>query len=203
MPTHHAFGLFYLHEARSVPINLLDVAAFAQIKDLSAQVTIKQRYQLPKTVTLNHPVEASYTFPIPARAAVSSFVLVKQDGTRVIGVVQEKEEAKSTYNKAKSEGKLASLMVQDTPDVFTVSVGNILAGETVTVELVYSTELTEDEETDSVRFHLPAHVGARYGASPVSAPAASSVSTDSSFFIFSASIESYSPISKISSPSHT
>ncbi|KAK4701221.1 hypothetical protein P7C70_g5015, partial [Phenoliferia sp. Uapishka_3] len=203
MSTYHAYGLFYLLEARSIPINLLDVAASAQIKDLSAQVTVKQRYQLAKTSTLNHPVEASYTFPIPARAAVSSFVLIKQDGTRVVGLVQEKEEAKNTYDKAKSEGKLASLMVQDTPDVFTVSVGNILAGEIVTVELMYSTELTEDEETDSIRFHLPAHVGARYGASPVSAPAASSVSTDSSFFNFTASIESHSPIAKIGSPSHT
>lgn len=66
---------------------------------------------------------------------------------------------------------------------------------------MYATELTEDEENDQVRFHLPANVGARYGSSPVAAPAASA-STSSTFFHFSASIESPAPIAKIGCPSH-
>ncbi|KAK4700272.1 hypothetical protein P7C70_g5978, partial [Phenoliferia sp. Uapishka_3] len=196
------FGLYYIVTSypSPVPIALLSVSANAVISDLSAQVTISQVYQAPSRGAGS---EASYAFPVPARAVVLSFVLIKQDGTRVVGTVQEKEEAQNTYDEAVSQGKLASLMVQDTPDVFNVSVGNLLPSEIVKVELVYATELTEDEENDSVRFHLPAHVGSRYGASPISAAASSPVSASSTFLNFTALIESSSPITKISCPTHT
>lgn len=108
------FGLYYVYQNAHVPVSLLDVDATARIVDLSAQVKLKQRYQLPSTAP--HAFDASYTFPIPARAALSSFVLVKQDGSRVVGVVQEKAEAKETYDAAVQAGNLASLMVQDSPD---------------------------------------------------------------------------------------
>ena len=108
------YGLYYLFQDTHVPISLLDVDATATLKDLSAQVTLKQRYQLPATAP--HAFDASYTFPIPARAAVSSFVLVKEDGSRVVGLVQEKAEAKAMYDAAVQSGELASLMVQDSPD---------------------------------------------------------------------------------------
>ncbi|KAL8280106.1 hypothetical protein RQP46_007436 [Phenoliferia psychrophenolica] len=202
MPSYYGiYGLYYIYKDAHVPVSLLDVSATASLKDLSAQVRLKQRYQLPTTAP--HAFDASYTFPIPARAAVSSFVLIKADGSRVVGVVQEKAEAKATYDAAVQSGKLASLMVQDSPDVFTVSVGNILPGEIVTIELEYATELTEDEENDSIRFHLPATIGARYGSSPVAPAAPSSASTTSTFFTFTASIESLSPIAKIGCPSHS
>lgn len=108
------FGLYYVLEAAFVPITLIDVRASAQIKDLSAQVTLTQRYHLSPDAP--DSLEASYSFPIPVRAAVYGFALVKQDGSKIVGVVQERDTARRTYDAAAEEGKLASLMVQDSPD---------------------------------------------------------------------------------------
>ncbi|KAJ7737908.1 hypothetical protein DFH07DRAFT_944176 [Mycena maculata] len=82
------------------------------------------------------------------------------DGTKVVGRMQEKEEARETYQSAVADGKQAAWMDQQTPDVFSLAVGNIQPREQVCIEL---TVLTEDEENDSVGFHLPVHVGTRYG----------------------------------------
>ncbi|KAF8895082.1 hypothetical protein CPB85DRAFT_1257376 [Mucidula mucida] len=40
---------------------------------------------------------------VPARAAVCQFIMVKQDGTRVQGLIQEKSEARETYDAALAE----------------------------------------------------------------------------------------------------
>ncbi|KAJ7780211.1 von Willebrand factor type A domain-containing protein [Mycena maculata] len=201
------YGLYYYYQQRVVSLPLLHVRAEASIKELAAQVKLTQTYGNDATV----PIEARYSFPIPARAAVCSFVMVKQDGTRVVGAVQEKQEARETYNAAVAQGQQASLMEQQTPDVFQVSVGNIPASEQVQIELVYATELAEDEESDSIRFHLPVHIGARYGAAPQSAPSPSpftstafiSAASKTPFLNIALSVEAIAPISKIGCPSHT
>ncbi|KAF7345069.1 hypothetical protein MVEN_01670200 [Mycena venus] len=165
MPLNHAipiYGLHYYYQQRVVSLPLLGVRAEASIKELAAQVKLTQTYDNNATF----PIEAKYSFPIPARASVCSFVMIKQDGTRVIGAVQEKSEARETYKTAMAEGQQASLMEQQTPDVFQVAVGNIPSKQRVQIELVYATELSEDEESDSIRFHLPVHIGARYGQAP-------------------------------------
>ncbi|KAF7328093.1 hypothetical protein MSAN_02489100 [Mycena sanguinolenta] len=167
------------------------------INDLAAQVNLTQTYRNDASF----PIEAKYSFPIPARAAVSSFTMIKQDGTRIVGSVLEKFEAKQTYDDAVSKGQQASLMEQQTPDVFRVAVGNIPSHEQVQIELVYSTELAEDEESDSVRFHLPVHIGARYGEAP--ADFVPPPSSSSPFLTISTSVEALAPISNIGSPSHT
>ncbi|KAJ7875306.1 von Willebrand factor type A domain-containing protein [Mycena olivaceomarginata] len=137
--------------------------------------------------------------------------MIKHDGTRVVGLVQEKQEARETYHTAITQGRQASLMEQQTPDVFQVAVGNIPPKEQVKIELVYATELSEDEENDSVRFHLPVHIGARYGQPPTSPlsprnpfanPFFASASPKSCFLEISMSVESIAPITKISCPSH-
>ncbi|KAF7343881.1 hypothetical protein MSAN_01969400 [Mycena sanguinolenta] len=152
-------------------------------------------------MTRHSPSKPSIPSPIPARAAVSSFTMIKQDGTRIVGSVLEKFEAKQTYDDAVSKGHQASLMEQQTPDVFRVAVGNIPSHEQVQIELVYSTELAEDEESDSVRFHLPVHIGARYGEAP--ADFVPPPSSSSPFLTISTSVEALAPISNIGSPSHT
>ncbi|KAJ7362289.1 von Willebrand factor type A domain-containing protein [Mycena albidolilacea] len=189
------YGLYYAYEKALLSLPLLSVHAAATIKELAAQVNLTQTYRNDAAF----PIEAKYSFPIPARAAVSSFAMIKQDGTRVVGSVVEKFEARKTYDAAVSQGQQASLMEQQTPDVFRVALGNIPPHEQVQIELIYSTELAEDEENDSVRFHLPVHIGARYGQTPDDfKPATSS----SPFLTISTTVEALAPISDIGSPSH-
>ncbi|KAJ6476339.1 von Willebrand factor type A domain-containing protein [Mycena sanguinolenta] len=201
------YGLYYVYQHRFVSLPLLGVCAEASIKELAAQVKLTQTYGNDAGV----PIEAKYTFPIPARASVCSFVMVKQDGTRVVGSVLEKQEARETYDTAVAQGKQASLAEQQTPDVFQVSVGNIPPNEQVQIELVYATELSEDEENDSIRFHLPVHIGARYGQGPQSKPSPFpfigrlfvSSSSPAPFLTLAMSVEAIAPISKIGCPSHS
>jgi hypothetical protein len=95
-----------------VALPLLNVRVAATIKELAAQVKLTHTYGNDADVA----IEAIYSFPIPARAAVCSFVMVKQDGSRVVGCIQEKLEAKEMYEDAISQGKQAALMEQATPD---------------------------------------------------------------------------------------
>ncbi|KAJ7353701.1 hypothetical protein DFH08DRAFT_70050 [Mycena albidolilacea] len=134
--------------------------------------------------------------------------MIKQDGTRVVGSVLEKREARETYDAAVAQGQQASLVEQQTPDVFQVSVGNIPSNEEVQIEFVYATELSEDEENGSIRVHLPVHIGARYGEAPPSKPSFGgsvfiSSSSPTPFLTLAMSVEAIAPISKIGCPSHS
>lgn len=105
-------GLVYYIDGAPHTVDLERVTAKATLVDLSARVQLTQTYHNDSTSTLS----CSYMFPVPARSAVCGFVMVKQDGTRVIGVVQEKQEARVTYDDAVKEDKLASLTEQASPD---------------------------------------------------------------------------------------
>ncbi|KAF9038989.1 VIT-domain-containing protein [Hymenopellis radicata] len=188
------WGICYQHNHHTVSLPLLQVSAIATVKELGAQVKLTQKFVNDARI----PIEAVYSFPVPARAAVCQFIMVKQDGTRVQGLVQEKSEARETYDAALAKGKTASLATQQTPDVFQVSVGNLAPQEEIQIELTYATELTEDEENDSIRLHLPAHIGCRYGQVP-----SPIITTKSPFINVDVSVESVSPIRKIGSPSHS
>lgn len=64
------------------------------------------------------------------------------------------------------------------------------------------TELTEGDSNDSIRFHVPAHVGCRYGDSPSTSTVAPSATTTAAFFSVDAKIESVAAITKVNCPSH-
>ncbi|KAJ7682890.1 von Willebrand factor type A domain-containing protein [Mycena rosella] len=194
------WGLYYASDNGATSLPLLHVRATASIKELAAQVKLTHIY----SNDTDEPLVATYSFPIPARAAVCSFVMIKQDGTRVVGHVQEKEEARDIYGLSVVQGKQAALVEQQTVDVLQVIVGNIQSQEQVQIELIYATVLSEDEESDSIRFHLPVHVGARYGQAPedhswfFTLPSA----THSPFLEIFVNIEAAAAIAKIGCPSH-
>ncbi|GAA5822106.1 hypothetical protein JCM11251_004859 [Rhodosporidiobolus azoricus] len=199
------YGLLSFNEHHHpTPIPLVKVDAKAIIIDLSSSIRLSQVYRNEG----QHNIEASYVFPVPDRAAVNGFAMIKEDGTRIVGIVEEKAEARKQYDEAVEAGKLASLTEQATPDTFRCSVGNILPNETVTIELTYVTELTEGDTSDSIRFHLPSRVGARYGRPPtefgyIRAGASVEETIPPSPFTVSVNIESAAPLAKISCPSHT
>ena len=102
-----------------------------------------------------HPqsIEAVYIFPLPARAAVSAFTMRTKD-REVKGVLQERGEARAKYAQAISEGKQAALVEEERPEIFTMTVGNLPAGERVTVELELDGPLTCIDDTALFRFPL-------------------------------------------------
>ena len=102
------------------------------VSGLVARVSVQQKF-------LNDGpewVEGVYVFPLPDDAAVDR--LRMHIGERFIeGEIREKEQAKKEYEKAKTEGKKASLVEQQRANLFTTSVANIGPGEEITVEIEY------------------------------------------------------------------
>lgn len=104
-------------------------------------------------------IEAVYIFPLPPRGAVSAFRM-RVAGRVVEGDLQERGAARTAYRRAVAEGKRAALLEEDRPDVFTVQVGNIQAGESAEVELELSGPVAVEDGVASVR--LPLVVAPRY-----------------------------------------
>ena len=107
----------------------------------------------------DEPIEAIYVFPLPPDAAVHDMIMVVNN--RLIkGIIQEKQKAKETYEKAKKEGKRAALTEQERPDIFTNSVANVMPGDTILVRLQYVEKLHYEDGSFNLRF--PMVVGPRY-----------------------------------------
>ncbi len=99
------------------------------------------------------PLEATYVFPLPDRAAVSRFVL-RVGGRVVEGELKERGQARRDYQVAIESGHRAALAEEDRPGVFTMTAGNIPAGESVSVELELGGPLTLGEGEATFRFPL-------------------------------------------------
>lgn len=90
------------------------------------------------------PIEAVYLFPMPHEASV--YRMSFQIGERTVqGVIKEKEEARRAYEAARSEGRSATLLEQERPNLFTLSVANIPHGEKIEVTLGYQERLAFDD----------------------------------------------------------
>ncbi|XP_014646672.1 PREDICTED: poly [ADP-ribose] polymerase 4 [Ceratotherium simum simum] len=119
----------------SVPLE--DVHIKGKIIDFVAQVIVFQTY-----TNQNHvPIEAKYIFPLDDKAAVCGFEAFI-NGKHIVGEIKEKEAAHREYRKAVSQGHGAYLMDQDSPDIFTVSVGNLPPKAKVLIKITYITELS-------------------------------------------------------------
>lgn len=130
------------------------------VSGLTSRTILTQRFTNPAEGW----VEGVYVFPLPETAAVDTLKIIS--GNRFIsGEVREKKEAKIIYQKAKSQGRTASLLEQERPNIFTNSVANIGPGETVVVQIEYQEAIRSTSGTYSLR--LPLVVAPRYNPAPV------------------------------------
>jgi len=86
-------------------------------------------------------------------------------GNQVITAkIKEREAAQKQFDEARSEGKSASLLKQQRPNVFSMNVANIMPGDTVHIELRYTELLVPTDKT--YEFVYPTVVGPRYSSQP-------------------------------------
>ena len=115
-----------------------------------------------RQVFVNHhatPLEATYVFPLPDRAAVQRFRMTA--GDRVIeGELDERGAARDTYQAAIAAGHRAALAEEDRSGVFTMTVGNLMPGDVVTIALTLSGPLPIDD--GEVTWQFPLVVAPRY-----------------------------------------
>src|SRR5207344_3065346 len=103
-----------------------------EVAGIVARTRVTQRFRNPTAEWR----EGVYVFPLPDKAAVDQ--LRMQVGERIIeGQIRERGAAKATYEAAKREGKKASLVEQERPNLFTTSVAHLGPGEEVVVTIEF------------------------------------------------------------------
>jgi Ca-activated chloride channel family protein len=140
-------------ERGTLPLHRLDVRAV--ITGLSSATRLTQAFRN----TFDVPLEATYIFPLPDRAAVTALTMTVA-GRVVHAELQERAAAREAYDVAIAEGRRASIAEEERPDVFTLRVGNILPGEEAVVELTLAGPLPMVD--GQAEFRFPLVVAPRY-----------------------------------------
>lgn len=122
-------------------------------------------FQVTSVYHNEHPenLETTYKFCLDPNAVVDSLKVIIGD-RELIGKVQEKSQARTTYTDAVKSGKKTSLLEKN-DDIYSLFVGNILSGETIVIKYSYLTKLTENN--GKYVFAYPTNIGSRYGMSGV------------------------------------
>jgi Ca-activated chloride channel family protein len=165
-------GLGALATSRgNLPLDAIDIRA--AITGTSASVELTQGFRNP----FDAPLEATYIFPLPDRAAVTA-MRMECAGHVVEAALKERSRAREDYDKAMVEGRRAAIAEEDRPDVFTMRAGNIAPGERVTVRLMLAQPLPYQD--GEVTFRFPLVVAPRYipGSPLGGTPVGSGVAAD-------------------------
>src|SRR5215213_4770441 len=183
---------------------LKDTQVEITVAGVIADVKVRQIYRNEGS----RPINASYVFPASTRAAV--YGMRMQIGNDIIvAKIKEREQAKKEFEQAKQEGKSASLLEQQRPNVFSMSLANIMPQEQVEIELRYTELLVPTDSVYEVVF--PMVVGPRYPSSNnstkkedgfVQSPYQHQNQTPASALHISAKIFAGVPIYDVSCPSH-
>ncbi|MHA7652178.1 DUF4349 domain-containing protein [Mycobacterium sp. ML4] len=141
-------------ERGGLPLDRIDIRA--DITGLTSQVEVTQDF----LNTFDVPLEASYVFPLPDRAAVIGMRMTA-NGRVAHAELIEREAARQAYGRALTSGRRASVAEEERSDVFTIRVGNILPGEKVSVAITLVNPLTYADGEATFRFPLvvaPRHI---------------------------------------------
>jgi len=139
-------------------VALADVTVAATLKDLLTEVTVSHTYHNRE----NENIEAVYTFPLPLDAVLLELE-VEIAGQVLKGVVVEKASAEEQYEEAIDEGDSAVMLEVIEPGLYTLNVGNLMAGELATIRFKYV--MLYRWSGERMRFFLPTTIAPRYGES--------------------------------------
>lgn len=114
-----------------------------------AEITINQNYENKG----EEDIEAAYVFPIPKTALISGFE-AEIGGRNLKAIVEEKDKAIKIYENVKNRDESAFLLEEFKPNVFKISIGKIISGETVKIRLSYIDELEYKDNT--FKLQIPA-----------------------------------------------
>jgi Ca-activated chloride channel family protein len=184
---------------------LKSTAADVDINGVIADVKVTQVYRNEG----KRPIEAVYVFPASTRAAVHGMNM-KIGNRTIVAEIRERGKARRDYQQAKQDGKSASLLEQQRPNVFQMNVANIMPGDEIRVELSYTELLTPTEGV--YEFDYPTVVGPRYSGQSAEAAGSSDKWVQSPYlhegkeppynFDMKVNLATGIPLKEIASPSH-
>uniref|UniRef100_H2MGE0 VIT domain-containing protein n=1 Tax=Oryzias latipes TaxID=8090 RepID=H2MGE0_ORYLA len=178
----------------SFPLKSVEVEL--QVKDHVATVISTLNYQNKE----DKPIEALFVFPLPGDAAVCHFS-ADIGQTHIVAELKEKQQAREEYDDALSSGQQAFLLEESeqSPDIFSLSVGSLPPGESASIRLQYVIELAVEAD-GALRFCLPAVLNPRYQPQGPGVPVSSVPASEIPYSLsFSARVSSPRPVSKVES----
>ena len=137
-------------------VSLRGVTASGQLTGLLFELTVEQTYENAGATN----IEAVYTFPVPHHAVLLGLDLEIGD-RKLSGVAVRRQVASERYEDAVEKGDSAALLEQAGDGLYTLSLGNLLAGERAVIRYRYAELL--DRHEDWVRLAIPTVIAPRYG----------------------------------------
>lgn len=113
-------------------LDLLNHEVSVVVEDGYVMTTVNQTFSNPHM----HDMEATYSFPVPHKAAVSEFTYWI-DGKPVTAEVVEKEKARQIYEGEKQAGRNTGLAEQDDYKTFDISVWPVRGNNDVDIRFSY------------------------------------------------------------------
>ncbi|MEM6931323.1 MAG: VIT domain-containing protein, partial [Myxococcota bacterium] len=145
------------------PLVLVHTEVDAVVQMGLAVVDVTQTFHNP----YDTPIDATYVFPLSPGAAVRAMSMTC-GGRTLVASVEEREQARATYDRAVREGRKAALLEQQRDDLFTQEIGRLCPGEAVEVTLQYAEGLERTDGAWSLVF--PTTVGERYAPMDLELP---------------------------------
>ncbi len=136
---------------------LKDTQVDIAVSGVIADVKVVQTYRNEGS----RPINAAYVFPASTRAAVYA-MRMRMGNQVIVAKIKEREKASQEFETAKKEGKSASLLEQNRPNVFSMKLANIMPQDQVEIELRYTELLVPTDGVYEVVF--PTVVGPRYSS---------------------------------------
>lgn len=141
-----------------------DIVAELPLSHTSAEITVSGIYQIGVVRQVygnpfDETIEAVYVFPLPENGAVSRMDMFIGD-RHIIGDIHQREQAQRIYEQAIQAGRTAALLEQERPNIFTQTVGNILPGDSIIIEIEYTAPVKYESGTWELSF--PMVVGPRF-----------------------------------------
>jgi Ca-activated chloride channel family protein len=150
-----SFGLVAWLEATRVALPLRGVECRFQVTGAIASVELDQIYHQ----NAERPLDCTYTFPLPAGAAVYRCE-VHINGRIIRAKVEDLKTARETFRTRKADGGRAALVETERENLFTLSLGNVQPGDVIVVCFAWFQVL--DRAGRGLRLLVPTCPGVRY-----------------------------------------
>jgi len=147
-------GLVYT-DGRQAEVPLKGVKITGNVCGFHGEFQIVQLYQN----STSSSIEVVYTFPLPDKAIVTDFTARIGD-RKITSEVWEKDKAFKIYDNALRKGDSSFLLEEFRPNLFQVSLGQLLPGEEVEIFISYLDDVKYQD--GEVRILIPTLVAPRY-----------------------------------------
>lgn len=150
-----AFGLVAWLEKTQIHLPLKAVECEFEVSGGAVDVQIDQVFYQ----SADRPLDVTYSFPLPSRAAVYRCEMIVND--RVIRAkVEEKHAARQIAAQKKAEGRRVALVEMERGNLFTLSLGNTQPCDLIVIRFAYFEEL--DAWQNELALQIPFTPGVRY-----------------------------------------